>query len=100
MDELTETTRLALAPRFKHDTAEESLEAIRSTRVKCLTAGQQLVRGHYDLAKRNGVEPTALQLIEAAGQRYTPPRSQEDRGKFWWDYIRTNLRRGIFQSSR
>jgi len=24
MDELTETTRIALAPRFKHDTAEES----------------------------------------------------------------------------
>ncbi len=97
MDELTETTRIALAPRFKHDTAEESLEAIRSARVKCLTAGQELVRAHYDLSKRNRVEPTAIQLIEAARQRYTPPRSHEDRRKFWWDYIRTNIRRGIFQ---
>ena len=100
MDELTETTRIALAPRFKHDTAEESLEAIRSARVRCLNAGQELVRAHYDLTKHNGVEPTVIQLIEAAGRRYTPPRSNEDRRKFWWDYLRGNHRRGIFQSSR
>jgi hypothetical protein len=97
MDELTETTRIALAPRFRFDTAEDSLEAVQGARIKCLTAGQELIGAHYDLTKRNGVEPTAIQLIEATRQRYTPPRSHKESRKFWWDYIRTNIRRGIFQ---
>jgi len=96
--QVTDTTRIAIAAPFKRESAESCLDAVRAARVKCLRAGQELVRAHYDLKGRNGIDPTVAELIAAARRRYTPPRSQEDPVKFWRDYlISGNIHRGIFE---
>jgi len=99
-EQVTETTRIAIAARFKRESAEGCLDAVRAARVKCLTAGQELVRVHYDLRQRNGIAPTVAELIAAVRRRYTPPRSQEDPFKFWRDYILTSIYRGVFEIHR
>lgn len=95
--QVTDTTRITIAARFNRQSAESCLDAVRAARVKCLTAGQELVQAQYDLKQRNGIDPTVAELIAAARRRYTPPRSQEDPFKFWRDYILTNIHRGIFE---
>lgn len=93
---ITDTTRIVVASRFRRESAESCLAAVRAARVKCLTAGQELVQAHYDLTRRTGTNPTVADLIATARRRYTPPRSEEDPLKFWRDYLRTNIFRGIF----
>jgi hypothetical protein len=95
--QVTDTTRIAIAARFNRQSAESCLDAVRAARVKCLTAGQELVKAQYDLRQRNGIDPTVAELIAAARRRYTPPLSQEDLFKFWRDYILGNIHRGIFE---
>lgn len=82
-----------MVARFKR----ESAESCRAARVKCLTAGQELVRAHYDLRQRNGIDATVAELIAAVRRRYTPSRLQENPFKFWRDYILTSIYRGIFE---
>lgn len=93
---ITDTTRIAIAEAFRRDSADACLEAVRAAKVKCLRGGAEMIGAHYDLVAATGQTPTVAELIEAAQQRYTPPQSQEDRYKFWRDYLLTNLRRGIF----
>ena len=96
MQQVTDTTRIGLSARFRFDSADESIQAIQSARIKCLTAGQELIRAYYDLRGHRGGEPTTIDLINAAAKRYTPPRSKKGRDEFWRDYLLTNLWRGIF----
>lgn len=100
MSSVTGRTRISVAQRFAHRSAGACLGAIRAARVRCLSAGQELVRAHYALRDQDGVDPTADDLIEAAGRQYTPPRSKQDRRKFWWDYLLVNLQRGILEISQ
>jgi hypothetical protein len=95
---ITDRTRIALAPRFRLDTAEDTIEAVKSARIRCLTAGQEMIRAYYDLHSSGSDEPTALELIEATRKRYTPPSSQEERYQFFRKYLTISIHRGIFQA--
>lgn len=94
--EITPRTRIRISSKFERDSAPSALAAIQAAKVKCLAAGQQLVRAYFDLALA-GEAPTADMLIAQAERHYTPPRAQQDRARFWRDYLLTNLRRGIFE---
>lgn len=96
MKPVTDRTRIRMAARFSRDSADGALEAVRAARVRCLTAGQELVRALYALRAAKQYDPTVSEIIDAVRGRYNPPRSREDRTKFFRDYILTSLHRGIF----
>ena len=96
MTNITDRTRITVAARFKRETADGTIDAVGAARVRCLTAGHELIRSHFARRAQQGNDPTAGELIEAVRKRYTPPRSQEDRYKFFRDYLSISIHRGIF----
>jgi hypothetical protein len=96
MPSVTDRTCIAIAERFKRPKADGTIDAVRAARVRCLTAGHELIRAHFALREQQGNDPTAGELIKAVRKRYTPPRSQEDRYKFFRDYLSISIHRGIF----